>query len=184
MKEASDFGNVLVGSLSLKHSPDKVKAILEAAEKTMARPSGSQLTAPSPAARPHRRRASLSPGQGARDDGPLRHPGRSQRGRGEAAGGVPSCCQGWKQRYLAPASSRSPLKGKELFTYNTYSMAMLANKRIPVTESVWVELSGLKSAGQTYSDLLEEMIEDRKKARLFRDMERIEKEDEFAEFPW
>jgi len=63
-------------------------------------------------------------------------------------------------------------------------MAMLANKRIPVTESVWVELSGLKSAGQTYSDLLEEMIEDRKKARLFRDMERIEKGDEFAEFPW
>ena len=75
-------------------------------------------------------------------------------------------------------------KGKELFTYNAYSMAMLANKRIPVTESVWVELSGLKSAGQTYSDLLEEMIEDRKKARLFRDMERIEEEDEFAEFPW
>jgi len=75
-------------------------------------------------------------------------------------------------------------RGKELFTYNTYSMAMLANKRIPVTESVWVELSGLKSAGQTYSDLLEEMIEDRKKARLFRDMERIEEEDDLAEFPW
>ena len=88
----------------------------------------------------------------------------------------------------APASSRSPhsaaKKGKELFTYNTYSMAMLANKRIPVTESVWVELSGLKSAGQTYSDLLEEMIEDRKKARLFQDMERIEEEGDFAELPW
>jgi len=61
---------------------------------------------------------------------------------------------------------------------------MLAIKRIPVTEAVWVELSDLKTAGQTYSQLLEEMIEDRKKARFFRDMERIEKENEFVEFPW
>jgi predicted CopG family antitoxin len=61
---------------------------------------------------------------------------------------------------------------------------MEANKRIPVTESVWIELSDLKRAGQTYSQLLEEMIEDRKKARLFRDMETIEKEGEFVEFPW
>ena len=61
---------------------------------------------------------------------------------------------------------------------------MLAIKRIPVTEAVWVELSDLKTAGQTYSQLLEEMIEDRKKARFFQDMERIEKEGEFVEFPW
>jgi len=40
---------------------------------------------------------------------------------------------------------------------------MLATKRIPVTETVWTELSELKSAGQTYSQLLEEMIEDKKK---------------------
>ena len=97
-------------------------------------------------------------------------------------------CESWPSRLEAEIAGsgqqHKPAKRKELFTYNTYSMAMLANKRIPVTESVWVELSGLKSAGQTYSDLLEEMIEDRKKARLFRDMERIEEEDEFAEFPW
>ena len=61
---------------------------------------------------------------------------------------------------------------------------MLAVKRIPVTEAVWVELSDLKTAGQTYSQLLEEMIEDRKKARFFRDMERIEEEGKFVEFPW
>jgi predicted CopG family antitoxin len=61
---------------------------------------------------------------------------------------------------------------------------MLATKRIPVTEAVWVELSDLKVAGQTYSQLLEEMIEDRKKARFFRDMERIEEDGEFVEFPW
>jgi predicted CopG family antitoxin len=63
-------------------------------------------------------------------------------------------------------------------------MAMLANKRIPVTETVWTELSELKRAGQTYSQLLEEMIEDRKKARFFQDMEKIEEEGEFVEFPW
>jgi predicted CopG family antitoxin len=61
---------------------------------------------------------------------------------------------------------------------------MLATKRIPVTEAVWNELSDLKAAGQTYSQLLEEMVEDRKKARLFRDMERIEAESEFVELPW
>jgi len=76
------------------------------------------------------------------------------------------------------------LGGKDLSTYNPYNTIMLATKRIPVTEAVWVELSDLKAAGQTYSQLLEEMIEDRKKARFFRDMERIEKEGEFVEFPW
>ena len=64
------------------------------------------------------------------------------------------------------------------------TLSMLATKRIPVTEAVWIELSELKSAGQTYSQLLEEMIEERKKARLFRDMEKIEKEGEFVELPW
>jgi len=62
-------------------------------------------------------------------------------------------------------------------------MIMPATKHIPVTEAVWIERSDLKAAGQTYSQLLEEMIEDRKKARLFRDMERIEEEGEFVEFP-
>jgi len=61
---------------------------------------------------------------------------------------------------------------------------MPATKRIPVTEAVWNELSDLKVAGQTYSQLLEEMIEDRKKARLFKDMERIGAEGEFVQLPW
>jgi len=61
---------------------------------------------------------------------------------------------------------------------------MRATKRIPVSEAVWRELSELKAAGQTYSQLLEEMIEERKKARLFREMERIENEENFVEFPW
>jgi predicted CopG family antitoxin len=61
---------------------------------------------------------------------------------------------------------------------------MLATKRIPVTEAVWMELSDLKRAGQTYSQLLEEMIENQKKARLFRDMDEIEKRGKFAEMKW
>ena len=43
---------------------------------------------------------------------------------------------------------------------------MSAVKRIPVTEPVWKDLAEMRSAGQTYTDLLAEMIEDRKKRRL------------------
>jgi predicted CopG family antitoxin len=73
---------------------------------------------------------------------------------------------------------------ENIYLLTTFTILfMLATKRIPVSETVWIELSDLKAAGQTYSELLEEMIEDRKKARFFRDMERIEREDEFVEFP-
>jgi predicted CopG family antitoxin len=47
---------------------------------------------------------------------------------------------------------------------------MPAVKRIPVTESVWKDLAEMRSAGQTYSDLPAEMIEDRKKRRLEEDV--------------
>ncbi|MEA2045049.1 MAG: hypothetical protein U9N48_00775 [Euryarchaeota archaeon] len=36
---------------------------------------------------------------------------------------------------------------------------MLATKRVAVTESVWAELSDLKRPGETFSQLLAEMIE-------------------------
>ena len=42
----------------------------------------------------------------------------------------------------------------------------------------------IEAAGQTCSQLSEEMIEEQKKARFFRDMERIVEEDDFVEFPW
>lgn len=54
-----------------------------------------------------------------------------------------------------------------------------AEKRIPVTEERWKELHELKEPGQTYDDLLDEMAEEYKKARLFRDMDRIRAEEEF-----
>ena len=59
---------------------------------------------------------------------------------------------------------------KNIHTYNAYNPGMPAVKRIPVTEPVWKDLAEMRSAGQTYSDLLAEMIEDRKKRRLEEDV--------------
>lgn len=59
---------------------------------------------------------------------------------------------------------------------------MAVVKRIPVTEPVWKELSEMRSAGQTYAELLEDMIEARKKERLAADMKRIEEEGTFVSF--
>ena len=47
---------------------------------------------------------------------------------------------------------------------------MAAVKRIPVTEPVWKDLSEMRSAGQTYTDLLADMIEERKRRRLEEDV--------------
>lgn len=54
-----------------------------------------------------------------------------------------------------------------------------ADKRIPVTEERWKELHDLKGPGQTYDELLEEIVEEYKKARLFRDMDEIREESDF-----
>jgi predicted CopG family antitoxin len=59
-------------------------------------------------------------------------------------------------------------------------MIMPAVKRIPVSEPVWKDLSEMRSAGQTYTELLEEMVEARKKERLVTDMKRIEEEGTFV----
>ena len=58
---------------------------------------------------------------------------------------------------------------KSIHIYNAYNLTMSAIKRIPVTEAVWKDLAEMRSAGQTYSDLLDEMIEDRKRRRLSED---------------
>jgi hypothetical protein len=57
---------------------------------------------------------------------------------------------------------------------------MAAVKRIPVTEPVWKDLSEMRTAGQTYTNLLSDMIEERKKLRLARDMKKIEEEGTFV----
>jgi predicted CopG family antitoxin len=58
---------------------------------------------------------------------------------------------------------------------------MTATKRIPVSEPIWRELSELKQPGQTFDQLLSEIIEREKKYRLIQDMKRIEEEEEFVE---
>lgn len=49
-------------------------------------------------------------------------------------------------------------------------MIMSAVKRLPVSEKVWKELGAMKGAGQTYDDLLEDMIDRFKKSRLEEDL--------------
>ena len=61
--------------------------------------------------------------------------------------------------------------------YNT----IYANKKIPVGEKTWKELNDIKSAGQTYDMLLQELIEKEKKSRLERDIEKWEA-DESVDF--
>jgi len=41
-----------------------------------------------------------------------------------------------------------------------------ASKRIPVTEERWKELNELKKAGETYDDLLGELIKEHQRRRL------------------
>ena len=60
-------------------------------------------------------------------------------------------------------------------------MGEVADKRIPVTREVWEGLSDLKRPGETFANLLAEMIEHEKKRRLFLDMDRIEREGNFVE---
>ncbi len=53
-------------------------------------------------------------------------------------------------------------------------------KRIAVTEQVWKELAEMRSAGQTYDELLAEMIELRKKRQLLEDIGHSMQEDDFV----
>lgn len=66
-----------------------------------------------------------------------------------------------------------------------YTMIMSAAKRIPVSEPVWKELGAMKGAGQTYDDLLSDLIERAKKARLEEDLAAWERcpENEFVPLP-
>jgi predicted CopG family antitoxin len=58
---------------------------------------------------------------------------------------------------------------------------MAATKRIPVSERVWAAISELKRPGQTFDDLLSQMVEQEKKRRFIEDMDNIEAEGDFVE---
>lgn len=55
-----------------------------------------------------------------------------------------------------------------------------AEKRIPVTEETWEKLGEMKSAGETYDELIGKLVEDHKKRRLFKRLDEIEEESTFT----
>ena len=55
------------------------------------------------------------------------------------------------------------------------------NKRIPVEEKTWAQLSRLKEPGETYDDLLKRLIENETGMRLSRDLRNLEAEEDFVE---
>jgi len=52
-----------------------------------------------------------------------------------------------------------------------------ANKRIPVTEERWKELNELKSAGETYDDLIEHLIQEHNRRQLARKVHTVREAD-------
>ncbi|MHB8164138.1 MAG: hypothetical protein ACYDDV_07275 [Methanoregula sp.] len=58
-------------------------------------------------------------------------------------------------------------------------MTETANKRIPVTEEIWESLASLKKHGQTYDQLLAEMITLKQERDFLAHIEQIEKHGEF-----
>jgi hypothetical protein len=58
---------------------------------------------------------------------------------------------------------------------------MAAVKQIPVSVSVWEDISELKGSDQTFDDLLSHMVDLERKNRLMIDMKRREEEGEFVE---
>jgi predicted CopG family antitoxin len=67
--------------------------------------------------------------------------------------------------------------------YNLYKITMPATKRVAVTQAVWAKLSDLRRPGETFSQLLAEMIEREKKARLIERLKQIADEGDFVELP-
>jgi predicted CopG family antitoxin len=55
-----------------------------------------------------------------------------------------------------------------------------SEKRIPLSEERWKELGEMKGAGQTWDDLLAELIEYRKKAKMFEMIDRRNEQDEWV----
>lgn len=50
---------------------------------------------------------------------------------------------------------------------------MSANKRIPVTEERWEQLHDLKRPGQTYDELIEELVQERNRKELADKVRRV-----------
>lgn len=59
-------------------------------------------------------------------------------------------------------------------------MSELAVKRIPVTEEIWESLASLKKHGQTYDQLLEELIALKQERDFLAHIDELEKHGEFV----
>jgi hypothetical protein len=59
-------------------------------------------------------------------------------------------------------------------------MTETANKRIPVTEEIWESLANLKKHGQTYNQLLAELIALKQERDFLAHIEEIEKYGKFV----
>jgi hypothetical protein len=77
---------------------------------------------------------------------------------------------------------------KEVTMYSAYNSMMSAHqecatKRIPVRPSTWEEIHGLRKPGQTFDDVIREMVKKEKLNRLSEDTDRICQRDRFVEYP-
>ena len=76
---------------------------------------------------------------------------------------------------------------KEVNMYSTYNSVMsthqeCATKRIPVCPSTWEEIHGLRKPGQTFDEVIREMVKKEKLSRLAEDTDRICQRDRFVEY--
>lgn len=57
-------------------------------------------------------------------------------------------------------------------------LAMVSDKRVPVSEPTWKELGRMKEAGQTYDELIKELIQEANKAKLAKKVKESRAKDE------
>ncbi|GAB6286427.1 MAG: hypothetical protein WC406_12410 [Methanoregula sp.] len=55
-----------------------------------------------------------------------------------------------------------------------------ATKRIPVCPSTWESVHGLRKPGQTFDDVIRELVQEENRRRLYDETRRIMEEDDFV----
>lgn len=55
---------------------------------------------------------------------------------------------------------------------------MVSDKRVPVSEPIWKELGKMKEAGQTYDELIRELIQEANQAKLAKKIKGNREKDE------
>ena len=57
-------------------------------------------------------------------------------------------------------------------------MVMAKTKRVPIKEPTWKELGKMKEAGQTYDDLIKELIQEANRSKLAQKIRESKEKDE------